>query len=541
MEKAVYYGRVSTEEEKQTNALELQISDLVTFINNNENMILVGGYVDKGKSGTTRKGRYEYNKLYEDLLTDKFETVVIKDSSRLMRNVLDWYLFLDRLTKNNKKLYMYMDNQYYTPDNGFIAGIKAMMAEEYSKDLSKKISQSVKRSHENGVVYGNGQLWGYDRKDGELIINEEEAKVVRLIFELYCENKGVRRIIKRLDELGITNKNGTQFSPSTIKRMLRQPKYKGTLASGMTKKDFLTKRTMFTESDEWIIHENHVPAIVTEEVWEKANAIYDKKSRPLNEEDKKRTYGYFSGNYVFSGKIHCMKCGKTYWHSAYQGTKNYRDVWQCKTYRTHGKKNGCSNTTLHTEVLCGMVKDIIFEMCQNKDETYKMLEDTLRDVISESNPHHNTEANMLTQQLKKITIRRDNLLNAFLDGDIDKTTYNRKKLDFETDMEKINIELKRITDVVGEVESKINRIEKMKKQLDFVIQDKGNVTDEIIEVMLDKVEVDGDNIKVVLNVGNEKSVSTFNYPSVSKTIYYRTHTDNYTKHANLLIDIYLAI
>ena len=99
MERIVCYCRVSTDEEKQLNALQKQIEELENFVNQKIDWQLIDTYVDEGKSGTTTKGRLSYQKLYADLLTDKFDTVLIKDQSRLMRNVLDWYQFLDRLVK----------------------------------------------------------------------------------------------------------------------------------------------------------------------------------------------------------------------------------------------------------------------------------------------------------------------------------------------------------------------------------------------------------------------------------------------------------
>lgn len=117
MEKAVCYCRVSTEEEKQLNALDKQIYELETFVKAKDDWELVETYVDEGKTGTSTKSRKSYQQLFNDLLTDKFSIIVIKDQSRLMRNVLDWYMFIDRINKNGKKLFMYLDNQYYTPDN----------------------------------------------------------------------------------------------------------------------------------------------------------------------------------------------------------------------------------------------------------------------------------------------------------------------------------------------------------------------------------------------------------------------------------------
>ena len=122
MKRIVCYCRVSTEEEKQLNALQKQVEELEQFVNNKIDWELIDTYVDEGKSGTSTKGRPSYQKLFDDLLTDKFDIVLIKDQSRLMRNVLDWYQFLDRLMKSEKQLYLYLDNCFYTPDNKFITG-----------------------------------------------------------------------------------------------------------------------------------------------------------------------------------------------------------------------------------------------------------------------------------------------------------------------------------------------------------------------------------------------------------------------------------
>ena len=136
--RAVFYARVSTAEEEQLNAIELQIEE-------NRNTITKHGwkkvdeYIDRSKSGTMVKGRDEYQRLYEDLLGDAFDVVVIKDQERLMRNTLDWYLFINRLVQTGKILYMYLEDKFYSPDDALITGIKAIIAEEFSRNLSKKL------------------------------------------------------------------------------------------------------------------------------------------------------------------------------------------------------------------------------------------------------------------------------------------------------------------------------------------------------------------------------------------------------------------
>ena len=134
--RAVYYARVSTEEDKQVNALVKQCEEAEHHINN-MGWDLVDSYVDEGKSGTSSKKRDEYNRLYEDLESDLFDIIVIKSQDRLMRNVKDWYMFIDKMVKNGKKLYIYIDNKFYQSDDALITGIKAILAEEYSREIGR--------------------------------------------------------------------------------------------------------------------------------------------------------------------------------------------------------------------------------------------------------------------------------------------------------------------------------------------------------------------------------------------------------------------
>ena len=133
--RAVIYARCSTEEESQKDALIKQVEEAKECVLRN-GWIFVDSYVES-RSGTTTKGRNEYNRLYEDLSKDRFDVIVIKSQDRLMRNTKDWYLFADRLVSEQKRLYMYIDHKFYSTDDALITGIKAILAEEYSRELSK--------------------------------------------------------------------------------------------------------------------------------------------------------------------------------------------------------------------------------------------------------------------------------------------------------------------------------------------------------------------------------------------------------------------
>lgn len=114
--------------------------------------------------------------MLDEIKKDKFDIIVVKDQSRLQRNTMDWYIFLNELVQNQKKLYLYLENTYFDPKDKFIFGIKAMMAEEYSRDLSKKGNAATRRRQEKGKPIITNRTWGFKNMNGEISIDEEEAQ-----------------------------------------------------------------------------------------------------------------------------------------------------------------------------------------------------------------------------------------------------------------------------------------------------------------------------------------------------------------------------
>ena len=169
--RAVIYCRVSTEEESQKNALEGQIKEAIKSVEEKK-WILVDQYVDEGKSGTTTKNRPQYNRLIKDLSQDRFDIIVIKSQDRLMRNTLEWYMFIDLVNKNQKQLFFYLENKFYNTEDSLIVGIKAILAEEYSRELSKKINNAHKNGQkECSRIMLNSKTWGYDKVNKQVVIN----------------------------------------------------------------------------------------------------------------------------------------------------------------------------------------------------------------------------------------------------------------------------------------------------------------------------------------------------------------------------------
>ena len=171
MSRAVIYCRCSTEEESQKDALVKQVEEAQSCVKS-MGWMLVDSYIES-RSGTTRKGRSEYNRLYDDMSIDKFDIIVIKSQDRLMRNVRDWYIFFDKLVTRGLKLYFCIEGKFYTTDDALITGIKAILAEEYSRELSKKINNAHRnRQSKNGTVVLNNNAYGFRKlKDKSVVLD----------------------------------------------------------------------------------------------------------------------------------------------------------------------------------------------------------------------------------------------------------------------------------------------------------------------------------------------------------------------------------
>lgn len=275
--RAVYYARCSTEEENQKDALVRQAAEAEEAIRA-RGWRLVDAYVES-RSGTSRKGRWEYNRLYEDLEQNRFDVVVIKSQDRLMRNTRDWYLFADRLNRAGKRLYFYLENTFYSPEDALLTGIKAILAEEYSRELSKKMNLAhQKRQQNNGKPVLTSKSYGYRRTaDGAIELIPEEAAVKRRMYELCADGLGGRKIAAVLAAEGVRSRAGKPFSGTDIIRMVRNPMNKGTVVMNRKHYDFNTGKTLPTPPGGQYVYAGKIPAIVSEELWIAANRAADER------------------------------------------------------------------------------------------------------------------------------------------------------------------------------------------------------------------------------------------------------------------------
>lgn len=513
MIKVVYYARVSTEEEKQINALKIQREEAEEFIATQSDWILVDKYVDEGITGTVIEKRDEFKRLIADLSTNKFEIIVVKSEERIGRNAYQVGMFLNPLIANNKKLYYYLDRKFFDPEEELLNMVKYGMAAQFSRDLSKKINQSQKKRMENGRIITNGSMWGYDQKDGQLFINEKETEIVRYIFDEYVSGTGFRTIKTKLDAKGITTHNGTLFSMSTLKRMIRNEKYKGVLIMGKRHKDFNTKKFHDVPESEWVIHYDKIPPIVSEEIWDRANQVLEKKRKSIGTDEKSKVAGYFNGTYVYSSKIKCGKCGRPYYHSTYTGKDKITKtrLWECRGYREYGKnaEHGCDNIKIYDYEMDGIVKQVIFEFWQDKDQNIKNVIDVLEEVLLDN--QYQDSIDKLSQDKIKLGKNKDKLIELYSEELISKDEFKKRNEGYNLSLEKIQEQKQELEDKNKNLVSKKERLLKSQSILQTKLKDKDEITDDIIENFLKEMIVYPDQrIKIVLNGNFEFMVGKVN-------------------------------
>lgn len=505
--RAVFYARVSTAEEEQLNAIELQIEENRNAIQRNK-WKKVDEYIDRSKSGTTTKGRDEYQRLYEDLEADKFDIVVVKDQERLQRHTLDWYLFIDRLVREGKLLYFYMESRFYTPDDALLTGVRAIIAEEFSRNLSKKLHNYHKgriekaRQGKKIDLQGSGNVFGWDKKDGKYYINTEQAKVRRLMCEGIMARKGSTQIAKELNEAGYRNTVGKKWKPMDIPKFVYDCKNVGTMIINKERHDFESKQTIKLPESEWVYVKNALTPIVTEEEWELICKIHDERVTATGANKRgKKTSGY-----SFSGKLICGICGAPYWRKQRSTKEEY---WVCSTKQQKGRKNrkrdsimgkageinpeGCDNENISYNSLMDIMNIVSDRLQANTDVIKSDMVDwlaKLKKQLLEANGGA-TEADLQRERAKK-----DKLLDAYLDGILTKEEYQRKgeaiegkiqELLQETEINKNNLEdITEIDKVLANIDEEVAKYvdENSKLKVDYILEHL-----EQVQVFPDKVIV----------------------------------------------------
>ena len=424
------YCRVSTDKLDQANSLESQQRYFNEYIARNPLWELYEIYVDEGITGTNTFKREDFNRMIKDGKDGKFDLIITKEVSRFARNLLDSIAYTRELREYGIRLIFLNDNiDTDQPDHEFRLAMMASLAQEESRKTSERVKWGQRRRMEQGVVFGRDML-GYDVRDGKLIVNEEGAEIVRLIYHKYLdEGKGCHVIANELREAGIkTSRFMKEWSYTVILRVLKNEKYCGDLVQQKTyTQSYLSHKKKANKGElDYVVIKDHHEAIIPRERFEAAQRELQRRH------DMHYTKNGFANRYALSGKIICAECGATFVHSQKKcpnGTKY--ENWTCITKNRQGKPRilengetvGCDTINLRDTDIKLILKHIISDVMGNREELLDAVLGTVDEVLRVCADKNNVE--YFENEIGKVEAKKEKLLDMCLSGDIETLEYKK--------------------------------------------------------------------------------------------------------------------
>ena len=328
----VFYGRVSTQHEAQVDALGNQMQWYDDQLRYHPNWQVVDRYIDEGITGTSAKKRPAFMKMLSDAKCGKFDLIVTREVCRFARNTVDTLQLTRELRNFGVEVFFVSDNIWTMDGDGELRlSIMATMAQEESRKISERVLAGQKISRQNGVLYGSGNIIGYDRDkvNRTYVINEEQAATIRMVFTLYSQGYGEKAIVNELSRLGRKDGHGNvSWSCTKISRILRNATYMGYVCYNKSKVNNYLEKKRINNLDEtsFVYVKGNFEPIVSEALWHECERI--RKSRIVNlrlPDGETRRKGIDSTKYLWVAKLRC-RCGSSYRIFNWRKLKDGKDI-----------------------------------------------------------------------------------------------------------------------------------------------------------------------------------------------------------------------
>ena len=440
----VFYGRVSTQHEAQLVALENQMKWYEDQMKYHPNWNLVERYIDEGITGTLAAKRPEFVRMLEDAKEGRFDLIVTREVCRFARNTVDTLSITRELKNYGVEVYFVSDNIWTMDGDGELRlSIMATLAQEESRKISERVLAGQAISRENGVLYGTGNIIGYDRIDGKYVINQEQAETIRLIFELYASGMGMTRVANELTARGRLDGAGNKvWNAVKVSRTIRNATYKGYICYNKSRvNNYLEKKRIKNlDEDSFILKKGNFEPNVSEELWDYCNQLRKRKIKEYDLLDgETRRLGYNSPKAIWAQKLKC-RCGahcKRYKWRIKQSTGEVVYGYQCysrtrspaKSYlQAHGVSvfpEVCDALSI-CEWKLELMATIIFRQVLSGGEKAIVLACDMLSKFSEINDEKR-DKQILSLKNKQLQLekRRTRYLDMYADGDLTKTEYTQ--------------------------------------------------------------------------------------------------------------------
>lgn len=527
--KIAAYCRVSTEKEAQIDSLEKQIEFFNEFTKKN-GYELYKLYADEGISGKQIKHRKQFQQMMIDAKAKKFDKVVVKDVSRFARNTVDLLQSVRELKSYGVQVDFLNNGEVMEGGSEFILTILGAMAQQESANMSKRVKFGKDITAQKGRV--PNLVFGYDKIPNErytLKINEEEAKIVKEIFESYVyKGIGTTKIAWNLNDRGIrTKKTKSKWVQTSIVRMLKNPIYTGRVTNKKSEvTDFITGTRKELPEEEWIVVEKPEMRIISDELFNRAQELLEQRSNEFKLNNKRE-----KTEYVFSTLIYCKHCGYSFRRIKRKYTANGPEYirWVCSGRNSMGV-NHCPNTTvIDEEELLNAIKIYLKSIIKNKTDFMKTVEKEFEKITKLRENDERSEESLL-KEIEKVTVKKQKYMEMFQNEIINIQELKKYTNPLNEDIARLERELKLITSEIKEKDVLEKELNKTIKTVDDILNNQ-TITNAMLKTIIDVIEVDSDsNVEVRLKLLNE--IGT-NEPVITKfEDIYQNGEDTENKDAN---------
>lgn len=482
----VFYGRVSTEHEAQLAALENQMQWYEDQAKYHPNWTVLKSYIDRGITGTQAKKRPAFMEMLNDAKYHKFDLIVTREVCRFARNTVDTLVITRQLKEIGIEVYFVEDNIWTMDNDGELRlTIMATLAQEESRKTSERVRAGQKISRDNGVLYGNGNILGYDRLGDTYVINKDQAETVRIIYDLYLKGNGFNKIVNELVRLKRKDSSGlVRWDATKVSRILHNATYKGYQGYYKShKNNHLDQKTIVNrDEDTYLYVKGRFTPIISEEVWDKCKALRESKlTLRKTQEGKLERTGTRTSEDIWAKRLVC-RCGhrmrKDRWHVNKTGlTYGYK----CYNVLNNGSKQARIDAGLDADKYCdmGTIADWKFDLMLHEllkalnlnnddliEKAYNQFENSYTKETKEARELRDAEA-----KLRKIRIKLENLTEMRVNGEIDKQEYSSLKAKINGEMLIAEKEIDDIKRVVLEEERKTTPLVSMDVFRSMAVED----------------------------------------------------------------------
>ena len=512
--RVVIYARVSTDHDAQLSALENQIDWYKPLLDLHPEWTLVEQYIDEGITGTSAEKRPELMRMIDDAKKHKFDMILTREVSRFARNTVDTLQYTRMLKEHHVEVYFINDGiKTFDGDGELRLTIMATLAQDESRKTSIRVKSGQQTSMNNGVLYGTGNILGYDRVGKEMIVNTEQAQTVRLIYDLYLDGWGLVKIKDELELRGIKTAMGkSQWYPTVISHVLKNSFYCGIITYHKEYvPDYLKQKKVknYGEIEFTQVQGTHEP-IVTVEEYERVQRIMEAKTNRMPYLNRGDQRGKKPRTTVW-GKLLICECGRTFNMRRWERSDRYNgNAYQCYSsvetgsYESRKKKglslDGICRSPMIPEWRLQMMANLIFrKYLSEKDKVLALANSILEAHIDDTEETKNNDALIEAKQveLARLSKKLDSYVEMRSEGDISRELFRSKCAELEPRIKNLQEEIDKLTAAskpkeVVDYREKLTVLQYALEQ--YTYPDEGqNVPESVIEAFVTKIVVHPDS------------------------------------------------